>query len=216
MSSCSKTPAATFVGYVALVLAVGLSGCAPADSSEAGEMSEMSEMSQMPTKPAFNAEGQLTRPEGYREWVYIGTPLTPNDLNPPEAAFPEFHNVYMHPSDFAAYKETGEMPDGTILVKELVSVGSKQAASGNGYFMGEFIGLEATVKDATRFAAEPGNWAYFSYGHAYPLAESAPAQPTAACNGCHLASAAEDFVFSQYYPVMGAAKPGAGMGAGEK
>jgi hypothetical protein len=30
---------------------------------------------------------------------------------------------------------------GAILVKELVSVGSKAAVSGKGYFMGEFIGF---------------------------------------------------------------------------
>ena len=39
----------------------------------------------MQTKPAeapfaFNAAGALVRPEGYREWVIVGTPLTPNDL----------------------------------------------------------------------------------------------------------------------------------------
>ena len=27
----------------------------------------------------FDTEGNLIRPEGYRKWVYIGTPLTPND-----------------------------------------------------------------------------------------------------------------------------------------
>jgi hypothetical protein len=35
----------------------------------------------------FNRQGELIRPEGWREWVYIGTPLTPNSLNQPEAAF---------------------------------------------------------------------------------------------------------------------------------
>ena len=40
-------------------------------------------------KPGFNEAGELLRPDvSYREWVYVGTPLTPNDLNPPEAAFP--------------------------------------------------------------------------------------------------------------------------------
>ncbi len=38
----------------------------------------------------FNSDGGLIRPEGWREWVYIGTPLTPNSLNPPEAAFRSF------------------------------------------------------------------------------------------------------------------------------
>ena len=53
-------------------------------------------------KPSFNAEGELLRPDfRFREWVYVGTPLTPNELNPPEAPFPEFHNVYIHPDGSA-------------------------------------------------------------------------------------------------------------------
>ena len=157
-------------------------------------------------KPTFDNEGHLNRPVRYREWVYIGTPLTPNDLNPPEAAFPEFHNVYIHPADFDHWRDHGTFPDGTVIIKELVSVGSKQAVSGNGYFMGDFVGLEATVKDSERFPDEPGHWAYFSFGHAYPLADTAAAFPTASCNACHEASAADDFVFVQYYPVLRAAK----------
>jgi hypothetical protein len=35
---------------------------------------------------------------------------------------------------------------------------------------------------------------------------SAKAQPTAACNACHQQSAAEDWVFSQFYPVLREAK----------
>lgn len=157
-------------------------------------------------KPVFNDDGELIRPDlSYREWVYVGTPLTPNDLNPPEAPFPEFHNVYIHPDDFDHWKRTGGFPDGTVIVKELVSVGAKQAVSGTGYFMGEFVGLEVTIKDSERFADEPGFWAYFSFGHSYPLADSAAAFPAAACSACHEVSAADDFVFTQYYPVLRAA-----------
>ena len=50
------------------------------------------------------------------------------------------------------------------------------------------------------------NWAYFSFGPSYPLADSSQAFPAAACNACHEASAADDFVFTQYYPVLRAAK----------
>jgi hypothetical protein len=126
-------------------------------------------------KPTFNDNGELLRPDvSYREWVYVGTPLTPNDLNPPEANFPEFHNVYIHPSDFDHWKRTGRFPDGTVLVKELVSVGATSATSGIGYFMGEYLGLETTIKDSVRFPDEPGNWAYFSFfTQYYPVLRAA-------------------------------------------
>jgi hypothetical protein len=158
-------------------------------------------------KVEFSGDGKLKQPEGYRKWVYVGTPLTPNDMNDGEAPFPEFHSVYVDPESFAAYEKTGKFPDGTVIVKELSSVGSKEATSGNGYFMGDFTGLEVSLKDSKRFKDEPGNWAYFSFGHEYPLKEEVAKQSTATCNKCHEDSADTDFVFTQYYPVLRAAAP---------
>ena len=133
--------------------------------------------------------------------------ITPNDMNDGEATFPEFHSVYMDPESFAEYEKTGKYRDGTVLIKELSSVGSKKAPSGNGYFQGEFTGLEATIKDSKRFKDEPGNWAYFSFGHKYPLKAEVSKNAAAACNQCHQDNAKTDWVFSQYYPVLRAAAP---------
>ena len=88
--------------------------------------------------------------------------------------------------------------------------------------MVEYLGLEAAVKSKARFPDEPGNWAYHSFTtpgspmeggeirkkiHAgAPLKDKAKAFPTAVCAGCHVASAAEDMVFTQFYPVTRAAK----------
>jgi hypothetical protein len=149
----------------------------------------------------FTADGKAKQPVGYRKWIFIGTPLTPNDMNDGEAAFPEFHNVYMDPDSFAHVEKTGKYRDGTVLVKELVSVGSKEQTSGKGYFQGDFIGLEVSVKDSKRFPNEPGNWAYFSFGHKYPLKAEAPITATASCNSCHEHNAT-NFVFSDVYPVL--------------
>jgi hypothetical protein len=150
----------------------------------------------------FTADGKAQQPVGYRKWVFIGTPLTPNDMNDGEASFPEFHNVYIDPDSFAHVEKTGKYRDGTVLVKELVSVGSKEQTSGKGYFQGDFIGLEVSVKDSKRFPKEPGNWAYFSFGHKYPLKTEAPMAATASCNSCHEKNA-KNFVFSDVYPVLG-------------
>jgi len=156
----------------------------------------------------FTPDGKLKQPVGYRKWVYIGTPLTPNDMNGGEAPFPEFHAVYMDPESFAHYEKTGKFRDGTVLVKELSSVGAKEATSGKGYFMGEFTGLEISIKDSKRFKDEPGYWAYFSFGHKYPLKAEVAKNAVAACNQCHQDNAKEtDWVFSKYYPVLRAAGP---------
>ncbi len=155
----------------------------------------------------FDKDGSLLRPKGYRRWIFIGTPLTPNDMNAGHAAFPEFHNVYIDPASYDEYLKTGNFRDGAIIVKELVSVGSKSASSGKGYFEGEFIGLEASVKSKKHAPKEPGNWAYYRFTteEGKPLLDSAKLQPSANCNSCHT-GAADDYVFTEYYPVLRAAK----------
>ena len=56
-----------------------------------------------------------------------------------------------------------------MLVKDLASVGSKEPPSGKGYFEGDFNGMDLSIKDSKRFKDEPGNWAYFTFGHKPPL-----------------------------------------------
>ncbi|MBD3673109.1 MAG: cytochrome P460 family protein [Planctomycetaceae bacterium] len=155
----------------------------------------------------FDNSGNLVRPTGYRKWIYVGAPLTPHDMNDGQAAFPEFHSVYIDPAAYDHYQQTGKFRDGTVIIKELVRVGSKKATSGHGYFMGEFTGLEVLMKDRQRFQDQPGHWGFFSFGHEYPLKPTAIIQPVANCNACHSTSADDDFVFTQYYPVLRAAKP---------
>ncbi len=168
-------------------------------------------------QPTFTDSSQVNAPTDYRQWVYVGTPLTPNALNDGAAPFPEFHNVYVEPSAFAHFSQTGEWANGTQIAKELVLVrngddcednGSCFEVSGQGYFQGEFAGLELTVKDTERFASEPGGWVYYSFGHhAPPYAATASAFPADSCNACHAANADTDFVFTQFYPILRAANP---------
>jgi hypothetical protein len=155
----------------------------------------------------FTLDGKLKQPVGYRAWVYVGEVVTPNDLNGGAAMFPEFHSVYMDPESFAHFEKTGKFRDGTVLVKELSSVGSKEATSGKGYFQGELTGLEISVKDSKRFKDEPGSWAYFDFGAKYPLKAEAAKSPASSCNQCHQDNAKTDWVFTQYYPVLRAAAP---------
>jgi hypothetical protein len=171
------------------------------------------------TAANFATDGQVMIPNNWRQWIYIGTPLTPNALNDGEASFPEFHNVYIEPSAFAHWQKTGKFANGTQIAKELVLIrqkdkddmnedGSTGEVSGTGYFQGEFQGLELTIKDTERFADEPGGWVYYSFGHKpQPYEKTAKAFPSESCNACHEGNAADDFVFTQFYPVLRAAKP---------
>ena len=165
-------------------------------------------MKPAPSQAKFATNGDLLRPKDYRTWVYVGTPLTPNDMNEGAAAFPEFHSVYIDRDSYESFKETGVWREGTVIVKELISVGSKEAASGKGYFMGEFLGVEAMVKSKERFPKEPGNWSFYSFTalNGEPTKKQTAALPTGQCNSCHATSAKENYVFAQYYPMLRAAK----------
>jgi Cytochrome P460 len=158
----------------------------------------------------FLPDGKLKLPTGFRNWVFVGGPLTPNGLNGGEANFPEFHNVYVEARDLDAYKKTGTFPEGTLIVKELTLVleptfpdGSRTEPSGRGFFNGAFNGIDATVKNSKRFAKTNG-WGFFTFGHhALPYAASAAEAPVSECAGCHIANVAKtDMTWVQFYPLL--------------
>src|SRR5215510_1716668 len=70
----------------------------------------------------FLPDGKVKLPTGFRKWVFVGAPLTPNGLNNGMAGFPEYHNVYVEQKNVDAYLKTGAFPEGTVIVKELTRV----------------------------------------------------------------------------------------------
>jgi len=162
----------------------------------------------------YTESGDLILPENFHEWVYVGSPLTPNALNGGQANFPEFHNVYIEPCSYEVYKKTNVFPEGTIFFKELQLVlptsstslgefpdGSTNEPSGRGYFPGKWNGADVTVKDTERYA-DSGGWGYFNFNHHEPKAATASVLPAEECAFCHIASAKKDDVWTQFYPLL--------------
>lgn len=172
-------------------------------------MSQSSPYPDVEFGPKFTASGELLVPQGFRKWVFIGSPLTPHGLNGGKANFPEFHNVYVEPAAYDYYVQHGKWPEGTMMVKELQLTqpgtfpdGSRVEVSGRGYFPGVTNGMDVSVKDSKRFADTNG-WGFFNFGHhAAPYAESAMEAPVESCAGCHIASAHEDMVFTGFYQLL--------------
>jgi hypothetical protein len=78
------------VGVSALVVATGaVALLAPRDVSLAQDGAGKTSSAESGTdeNPKYTADGQLIpfSPEVYRQWVFVGTPLTPNDLNDGDA-----------------------------------------------------------------------------------------------------------------------------------
>lgn len=158
----------------------------------------------------FDSKGNMKLPSGFREWVFVGAPLTPNALNNGKASFPEYHHVYIEKKNVDAYLKTGDFPEGTVIIKELTRVldskypdGSTDEPSGRGYFNGELNGIDASVKDSKRFAKTNG-WGYFTFGHhPRPYAQTAQEAPATECAGCHQTFVAKtDMTWIQFYPLL--------------
>jgi hypothetical protein len=158
----------------------------------------------------FDSQGKLKLPTDYREWVFVGAPLTPNGLNGGSANFPEYHHVYIQQKNVDAYLKNGVFPEGTVIIKELTRVltptfpdGSTTEPSGRGFFNGEFNGIDCTVKDSKKFA-ETNGWGFFTFGHhPEPYDGYAAEAPAAECASCHQANVAKtDMTWIQFYPVL--------------
>jgi hypothetical protein len=150
------------------------------------------------TSPAYTAEGALLFPEDYQKWVFVGASLGLSYADQARTDGPgAFHNVYLRPESYDAFRRTGRFPDGTVLVMELYEAAGKVAPSRHGLFEGRRLAVEAAVKDTKRF---PEGWAYFGFGDG--PRRSAAAFPRGSCFDCHRQHAATDNVFTQFYPVL--------------
>ena len=148
--------------------------------------------------PQFTPAGQLTLPKDYRQWIYLtsGLGMTYGPAAQANPGNPLFDNVFVNPSSYRAFLETGHWPDKTMFILEVRRAAGKGSINNGGNYQTEVVAIEAAVKDEARF---PQKWAYFNLGRA----EKADAFPaTSACNVCHSKNAAVENTFVQFYPTL--------------
>ena len=145
--------------------------------------------------PRFTPDNHMSFPAHYREWIYLTSGLGMSysaNMN----MDPKFDNVFVNPSAYRSFLETGAWPDHTVLVLEIRGSQSKGSINQAGHFQGAAEDIEAHVKDS-RF---PGKWAFFGFGKSSPSA--APIPQTASCYSCHQQHGAVDTTFVQFYPTL--------------
>jgi hypothetical protein len=88
--------------------------------------------------PQYNTKGELQFPADYREWVFLSSGLgmsygsgTPNAEDPP------FDNVFVLPSAYKAFLETGRWPDQTVFILEVRASTSNGSINKAGHFQSE-------------------------------------------------------------------------------
>src|SRR5688572_18134836 len=74
--------------------------------------------------PRYTGASLLVRPEGYREWMFVGSNLGMGYKDGQPDKDPKFHNIYIQREAYKRYAETGRFPDKTMLVMEVVSRGT--------------------------------------------------------------------------------------------
>jgi hypothetical protein len=153
----------------------------------------------------FEGSDTLFRPEGYRDWIFLGPSAGPHrsgvDHGAASATRTATPSVYISRSGYREYAKTGRFPEGTVMIWESVN-GEPETADRP---RKESPVLLASVKDSTRF---DGGWAFFDFtGLEGSTTSKAKAIPeSSGCGACHRRDAETDLVFTQFYPVLQTAR----------
>ncbi len=151
--------------------------------------------------PRYNAEGQLLRPRDYRSWVFLSSGVGMTYGPAGAAARPDaplFDNVFVSPSAYKSFLDTGKWPDKTVFVLEVRKSESKGSINQGGHFQSDLEAVEVEVKDETRF---PSKWAFFNFGK-NDVDAASPIGSSARCYSCHPQHGAVEQTFVQFYPTL--------------
>jgi len=177
---------------------------AVAVSMLAGTWALAAQQSATPDGPQF-VNGRLVRPTNYREWPFLGSSVGLTYVPPAGTNAPSFGNVFVNPSSYRAFMQSGKWPDGTMLVLEVRRSSEEGALIKGGRYQSDLVLLEANVKDSTL----PDGWGFFSWGRGNALLDSAPPAPATAsvagegtCVDCHIKHTAVERTFVQFYPTL--------------
>ena len=165
--------------------------------------------------PRYANATDLVRPDDYREWTFLSSSLDMTYDAPGERSGPSrFQNVFVNPSSYRAFLDSGRWPDETVFVLEIRESSREGAINEAGQFQAGLVALEAEVKD-DRFA---DGWAFYDFGVAGSLrdvSEPLSGERVAPCIECHTEHTAAERTFVQFYPTLleaarrhGTLKPG--------
>lgn len=161
----------------------------------------------------LDASRRLSFPTDYRQWPFLGAGLGMTyGPNAPASGQPQaFTNVFVNPSAYRAFMNTGRWPDRTVFILEIRQSASERSINRAGHFQSNLMAIEANVKDGRL----PGGWGFFDFGTATAPVAALP--QSASCYTCHLENGAVEHTFVQFYPTlldvarrMGTVRPGHG------
>jgi len=147
--------------------------------------------------PQYDKDGKLVFPADYRQWMFVSSSLDMSYTeNSPPPGVHIFNNVFVPREAYESFLKHGVWPDKTLLLTEHRAGAENLSILKHGQIQTNIVGFEAHVKDR-RFK---DGWAFFAYvGELKPAREISHDSD---CYSCHLAHAAADTTFVQFYPTL--------------
>lgn len=152
--------------------------------------------------PYVDQQGEISLPEDFRKrFAHLGSWFVPKG----DAS--GFHDVYTQQDTIEHFRKTGDFPDGAVLVKELRAASSGHYTTGSdvSYANDQVKQWFVMVKDTkSRFAGNPlwgDGWGWALFKPDNP-ARNLTNNYKSDCLGCHVPAKADDWVYTEAYPVL--------------
>jgi hypothetical protein len=183
---------------LAAMIALGSSHPAPVDDRPAPKADNFSSY--------VTKEGGISLPADYRtKFTHLGTWAV---ATKPGKPVDELHGVYARPEDVKAFRRDGKFPDGAVLVKDVISVGSAKLTTGQASWAKDVKIWFVMIKDSKGRFPKNDLW---GLGWGWALYEAKDPKKNVAtdyrtdCKVCHVPAKKDDWVYIRGYPVL--AKP---------
>ncbi len=151
---------------------------------------------------ALYSNEQLIYPQHTDEWIHLGSSLgseygdEPFNSTKPGA----IGVVQMEPTAYRYFLENGEYADGTMLLLSFYSAAAESSPQLPGFVQGSMNAQEFHVIDSNRF--NEGRGFFLFPATATPGTTSAKVPDGSECVECHMAEAAYNGTFTQFYPTI--------------
>jgi hypothetical protein len=146
--------------------------------------------------------GEIRLPDNFRQnWTHLGSWVV-NDAKAPGSGF---HDVYTQPEAIKAFLETGQFPDGTVLIKEIRKLDSATLTTGPALWASNIAVWFVMVKDTEgRFKGnvhwgEGWGWALFEAKNRNINTSQGYLQ---SCLSCHVPAKQTGWVYIEGYPTL--------------
>jgi hypothetical protein len=99
-------------------------------------------------KPHYDAEGNLVRPAGYRDWEFLSAGYGMN-YSPAPGSHEMFTNVFVQHWAYEDFIKSGKWPEQSMFIIDVRDAESKGSINKTGHFQTDLMALEVEVKDST-------------------------------------------------------------------